>query len=361
MERERQSVSKGSTSPEVSPHFVNARSNAGTQANKGRFHWKSPWIRLFASAALLGLLAWKLDLRESWQTISNSAPLPTIALILFFMGGNVYNGFRWWVLLRVGGQNVPLWPTLRLTLWSGLLGMFLPGLVGVELIRFGVMSRYTRDPAKVFCSVLVDRLFGMVSLFILVLCGCLLTPLPIDPMIQWLVIGAAALATFGSMLSVAPWGQNLLRSIIPRRLAGRLVPRMNKVFEGIEIYRQSKRALALSLVLAMAAQLIRVAAVIIADYALGIGLQPTFYFVIVPVTIFLEMVPLSLLGLGVREISMVAFFALIGESTETGFALSMFVFLTYSLSRLPGIIALMLEKDDVSAYIRDATRRNDEA
>jgi hypothetical protein len=116
---------------------------------------------------------------------------------------------------------------------------------------------------------------------------------------------------------------------------------MDKIFLGVKVYRQSGRAVFVSAGLALVAQALRIAAFIIADRALNIGLHPSLYLVIVPVTNLVEILPISLLGIGVRDVSIVSFFQLLGQSTEAGFALSLFVFITVTIAKLAGGVALM--------------------
>ena len=87
------------------------------------------------------------------------------------LGSRLLAGVRWYVLLRGRHAAVTLAGLLRLMFVADFVGYFMPGSLGVEVLRVYGMAKATADPALSATSVVVERVVALIVLVLLVLVG----------------------------------------------------------------------------------------------------------------------------------------------------------------------------------------------
>jgi uncharacterized protein (TIRG00374 family) len=299
---------------------------------------RSQMLRLGLSFALLGLLFYLVDLEAVGRTIAG-ARLELLALMFLCMvGERLFAAFRWLVLLRTVEPGVAYWPVLRVTLVSNFVGTFLPGGVGIEVLRVYGLSRAMADLPLALSSVLVERLCGLLALILLTLLGLLLAPIHLPGIVQ-IVVGPGFLVLVlagGALLH--PWSRRLARRALALPALAPLRARLAGFERRVDAYARRPFALALSLALALTFQILRVSTVVVGAYALGIDAALTIFIAIVPITILVALLPISLGGLGAREASYVALFGLAGVQPEAALVLALAREAMQLVTTLPGAV-----------------------
>lgn len=107
-----------------------------------------------------------------------------------------------------------------------------------------------------------------------------------------------------------------------------------------------KRRLAVALLLSFAAWMVIAARAAAYGTALGLGVPPLYYFILVPAGIIVELLPISMLGIGVREYSLWFLFSPLGVSPEGILGLSVlhFVFGPLPTALAGTLVVLQLER-----------------
>ena len=184
----------------------------------------------------------------------------------------------------------------------------------------------------------VERMLGLFSLVSTVAIGLMLAPVELPGVLDGLVAGSL-LALLGAGL--------LLALAAPRRLARRILSisvlaRLRQALSGIERrvdgYLHRPGPLLGALVLAFAFQGLRILTVIVGAAALGLDVDPTLLVVIVPVTILVSLLPISMSGLGPREASYVALLGFAGVAPAAALALALTRELLNVATALPGAV-----------------------
>jgi uncharacterized membrane protein YbhN (UPF0104 family) len=110
------------------------------------------------------------------------------------------------------------------------------------------------------------------------------------------------------------------------------------VAESLGSYRKSGR-LGELLLLSIAAQVIVVVAVYVIGRALGMTVSLWYFFVIVPLIGLVESVPVSIYGIGLRDVSYVYLLGLVGVSKPQALSLSVvYVVLTVFYALFGGLV-----------------------
>jgi len=257
-------------------------------------------------------------------------------LIAAIFAARLMSALRWYVLLRGLHSAVSYTGVLRLTFVSDFIGYFAPGSLGVDALRLYGMSRTTSNLALSATSMVVERMLAFLALIVLVVIG-LAFQLPVLPpeigRLAWVGLALLVLALVGLM--APPFRRTTLWLLSHRRLT-RLHSGAQKVHRSLDQYRARPGLLASSFVIAVLFQLMRCANTAIGAAAFGVHLPFLLYVVIMPVIILITLLPISIAGLGVRELGFVYLFGQVGMPAEVALSLSLLTRLLTILLAVPG-------------------------
>jgi hypothetical protein len=259
------------------------------------------WGRYAVSAALLAILIIKID-PDDFVPPNRSLP-GTLAFLfsgMLLMGLSfVVAAWRWQRVLAVYDQHIPLRTLLKHYLAGQFVGSALPSTVGGDVLRISRCSKDTGSTEIAFASVVLERLTGFVALPLLTFVGFMMHPDLFETSRSWIALVTA----FGTLLFLVII---LVLSASPR-LAGRFVHRANWtrfigiVHIGVDRLRRDPRDALGALVAAVAYQMTVLAAVYCAVHTIGLTIPNGAVFAYIPAVAMVQVLPISVGGLGVRE------------------------------------------------------------
>ena len=295
--------------------------------------------RFAISVVLLGILIYYVDLGGTAEVLGRANPWPIVACAAIIFGERLLVTYRWHLLVRATDSQVGFLPLLRLMFVSCFLGFFAPGTVGIELFRIYGLARYTNLGLAV-ASVFVERLSAIYTLIGMVFLGLAFTDIVELPRAISLLVAAAfvvaTLACIGlSMPRIREFPLRLLRGPTLEPLHRHIIV----LYERLDDYRGRPKLLAWLVVLSIGLQISRVLQSIVLAYALGIDVPYAYFFVVVPIGIFLWILPISIQGLGVREGAYVVLLGFVGVGAAAALTLSLLNFiLAVVVISLPGAV-----------------------
>ncbi len=292
-------------------------------------------LRVLVSLALLALLLYHLEFGLTAAIIANAQiDLVVLVLALLFVDRLIAT-YRWHYLLRGLAPANSFLNLLRLSFVSSFVGSFMPG--GVDVVRVYGLGRTTAGLPLALTSVLVERLQSLVALLGLMLLGVAIAPIELPS-------GTAVLAWLGLLLLASgvaavmhPRGRQLVRFLRIGRWTAPLADFLARIFACLDAYRNRPMLIAYSSLVAVAFQLFRIGTVWVAARAIGLDIPFLVLMALLPVAIFVTLLPISLAGgLGVREFGFVVLLALAEVSAEHAFALALLLSFGGILTTLPG-------------------------
>lgn len=289
--------------------------------------WAMP-LRVCLTVALLGIVISRGDVRYLPSEIGRvNVPLLAAMLACSYAAWGL-NTYRWQRILAAYDLRHQLGELFRLNLAGVFYSLALPGQVSGEVLKAWRLAGRTEQRRTVFVSVFLDRVTGMIGLAGLGSLALLLDP----PTVAWmglvpclLVLVAATLA--GVVVMTVPalpslvtgpattWSPALAR-------VGALVLRLTTV----NSQAPTPKALASICALGFASQAIMATIHWGVALAVGLTLSPFALTWILAITVIIGMLPVSLAGLGVRELTYVALLSLFGVSTASALTLSLATF-----------------------------------
>jgi glycosyltransferase 2 family protein len=295
------------------------------------------WTRPAVSLALLALIASQIDLSEFLALVFGGS-LPGMALA-FLVGLTLVwmAAYRWYFLVGpVLGVRFSTF--LNLIFVSTFVGLFLPGTLGAEAVRILGLARRQASLAVAGASIVVDRLLSLFSQFALALALLAFAPAGLPAELSlWAAIGMVALVAAAAAV-MSRRCRALARLVLSLGVLQRLAPMADGVFDALDAYRDVPRML-IALVLALVFQVQRAAFLWTCAYALGIDIGLSHLLIAIPVVSVIEMIPLTLAGLGTREAAFVLVLQNFGLAPAEAVAISLLAFfLGVVLASLPGAV-----------------------
>jgi glycosyltransferase 2 family protein len=305
-------------------------------------------FRLVSSAVLFYIALRQVDWGAVHGVFRNIDLRWLLLHLLVLAGERFVFSWKWQILLTVKGVVVSVWNLLVITLIGKFWGTFLPSSIGVDIVRGYYLYRERANGTVVASSLIFDKVMGLWSLLLLATIGLLVYGIVIGGVnIGHVFVGLMVLAAGSVYLlqtdRVRGWIENGLPRVFGRRVADIVI----RVYHAFLAYRGFPSVIAWSFVLSIILQLIRVLGVYAMARALDVEIPLAYYLVLVPVSMILIMLPLSVGGLGLREGVFVGLFAIAGMSKVDAFALGFATSLTdIAVSLLGGILYLFYRGGD---------------
>ncbi|GIU85049.1 MAG: TIGR00374 family protein [Acidimicrobiales bacterium] len=280
-----------------------------------------PWVfpvRFAVSIALLSALAWHVRHDFTWSSLvpkwTPEAIIWLVAATASIVVGFALATVRWWQTLQALQVRVRLRSLLSHTLAGQFISAFLPGTVGGDVLRMTRLTKECRDGPRAFASVVLERLTGWLVLPAMTIVGLLTNPglrraLGSERLLFVVSVACVTLAGLGLLLFVANHprlGGRLSKAEGWQRFLGAVHVGVNGLGRrpttilgvvGAALLYQ----LSMVLTFWMVARSLRVE---------QLGLTALLAFV--PVVLMVQVVPISVGGLGVREATLVYLLGALG-------------------------------------------------
>lgn len=238
--------------------------------------------------------------------------------------GILASAYRWQILARAQGDEIPLGYLMRSYLVGTFFSNFLPSSYGGDIVRIWDGSRFSRSLVRSSAVVVVERATGIIVLFLFALIASLFRlDMANEVPVIWaaLVLGLAGLAL--AALFFTPLAERFIRALPDRKLLRGPKEKILSFRAIILDYRHHKgpflRACFWALVLQ--ANVVVYFFFIGKAFRLDIGFPD--YFIFVPIVLLVQALPITINGLGLREGSTVEIFKyyLIPAGTAVAFSL----------------------------------------
>ena len=299
--------------------------------------------RVLTTCLLLGLVLYLIDFETALGQARSANPWLLVLAVAILLCRAPFMLLRWQaILLRLGGR-LDWRHGIYVVLISAFFGQFSPSGIGNDVSR-GILAAGGNDPAAIVASLFADRIFGLVSSILLAAPPALIVVLSggafLPSALAWFVLVLLAAIVVLWVLLGRTERQDRQQAVSmsrAKRFLNLSRESMRMCLSAIGDFRLAAVALGWSLVI----QAMAIASVVVAGLALGIDVPIWAYFLLVPIVWLATSVPVSLGGIGVREVSLVALLPGFGaDATE---ALTFGVLLSV-VSIIAAVVGALLAK-----------------
>jgi hypothetical protein len=310
------------------------------------------WIRLIGPALLLVVVG-RLDDKAALWTAVKDANILLLAIALLLNVPVVHlKVVRWRALLAARGFRYPLGRSYAAVLSSLYLGMLTPGRVG-DVLRVQYVKREIQVPyAEGLAATVMDRFCDLYVLAAVVALGTVHFAAALDNKLVYLSWVSVAIAALAPSLFLLKGPAELLSRVL-RRLTDRWHASLSALLAALRAL--VGKALLVAILLTVASFAINyVQGWLIAD-AMEIDLGFFDVASLLATTSLLGLMPISVSGVGVRELFLALVFPALGLLAAQGVAFGLLVFLcNYIAIVLAGFVAWQISPPPFD--VRDATK-----
>jgi len=289
-----------------------------TGGERVKKHWMNI-LRVLVSVGALAFLFWRIGLGETLDALRRADLRYLLAAFLLFVLSLGIRAVRWFVLLRALDPAVPFGRLLRLYFVGQFFSSFLPSQFGGDVVRALELTQDTDSSASVG-TVLLDRMTGLLVLFVMGLVVLPFNAARMEPWLVWLLLGVAG----GGLVA----GGLVLEGRLLRRLTRWLPPALSLAGQGplAKVYAAvtgcGRRAVLSAFGVSVFFNLVNVLINWLCGQAVGAGIGLSYFFVATPLLSVSGLIP-SIGGWGVREAVSTAIFTPVGAGENVAAALGM--------------------------------------
>lgn len=321
-------------------------------------NWKG-LVRLFISLLLLAALLLWVDLGPVREALVHVSPGGVMLALVGLSLGYAVAAWRLNVLCRSVGLALPT-PVLASSYAMGLFfNCVLPTSVGGDAVRIMYLSKRGYALRELVITGIVDRFLGFATLGLLSGLVLIISPVLVPGIAGAPVwIGAMLfMVTVAGTVALPGLGRGV-RRWSTRIQGGRTASLIEHYSAGLRRLRAAPGALSAAFGLSLLAHVL----VTLSYLACGVSLLEDFpwqgYFIAAPLVMLCQILPISLGGLGVRELSTVGVLIWLGADKAQAVALSLAYLGVVWLSVLPGLAVALYTgvrwRDVSGAELRDS-------
>lgn len=284
-------------------------------------------IRSAVSTALIVILFRRIRLHEIRVIIQSSDWLLLAFATGIMFARQVVAAVRWRIILDVSGIRIPV---IKLSYWymtASFFNMFLPTVMGGDIVRIYALSKSSGDPPSSAASVLMERIMGFLALISIALIASIINPSLLENQrISYSIISLILLFFLALFLLFHGGFSRRVVQFLSRRGFTRIAENLVHGYQALRVLINHRKVLILSFFISVLFQLFGILAIYLIGRSLGLEVSPCFYFVTVPVIWLLSMIPLSINGMGVREGAFVLLFGVAGIAGAEALTMSILSF-----------------------------------
>jgi len=283
-------------------------------------------LKVVVSGVLIALLFSRVDAGRLWETARTAAPVWLSIALAIYLGMILASAWRWGLLLAAQGIRLRFRTLTSSFLVATFFNNFLPSNIGGDVIRVTDTAGPAGSKTLAATVVLLDRGIGLLGLVLIAALGATAGPRliaagpGIGAAVLWAAFVGAALVA-GLALALPQMLPRLLR---PLRILHKewVDERLSRLGAALERFRQAPGALAGCFAGAVLVQAALVAYYLAVARSMHIPIGVSELAFIVPISLIIQMAPISVNGLGVREATFGFYFARLGLPLESALLVS---------------------------------------
>jgi len=268
---------------------------------------------------------------------SANIKLLVIAFTLHAVGLTI-SAVRWKMLLKSLKVKSNIFYLIKSYLVAIFFNHFIPSTIGGDSIRAYDSYKLGKDKSKGLVVIITDRFLGLLSLLVFVIVSTFLSvevSSKIPNLALWITF--FSLTAFFVLLFILKPPVNFLRKITnsKNKIISKIAAGLLKIANAFSHFGDNKKILIKALALSLLLQANVVFYYYLISVALGFNIHFFNFSLIIPLTIFTLMIPITVNGIGLRENVLFFFFSFFGIVKTQAIA---FAWIEFSMLLLLGII-----------------------
>lgn len=284
-------------------------------------------LKIAVSASLLTLLLRRADLGRVMQGLRGADPMWIVAALGLYVSSIGVSAWRWQRLLGALSVRLPLSKLFESFLVATFFNNFLPSNVGGDVIRIADTAKAAGSKTAATTVILLDRGVGLLGLFLIAAMGATVSGWsamdagPVRAATLWAGLVAGTAVSVPVLL--APRIIHVLAGPVRRIHPEWIDERLDRLTTALTRFRQAPVTMLATFAGAVVVQAVMVLFYYALARSLGIPIDLPHLALLVPVSFVVQMLPISINGLGVREAFFGLYFGRLGLPLHSALLLSL--------------------------------------
>ena len=299
------------------------------------------WVLRAIGPVLFCIILFRIDLPQLAELISKINPLYIILAVILFVPLIIVKAWRWQLLMNAQGIGYSLLESSVMYSAAMYIGVITPGRLG-DFVKVFYLVKDEHPFGRSFATVLLDRLFDLVSLILIAYISMLVF---ITIFESTVIIISAVIAVTLVLVAFFLVKRELSIKIL-KKVAFGFIPlkykeRAGLVFSdfGNAVTKSGSRQFVQNALITLLGWVIYYLTVYFLASAIDIDI-PFFYLVTcVSITAVITLIPISISGIGTRDTVMILLFSQLGLSEESAIAFSIVILFMYAVNGIIGLLA----------------------
>lgn len=300
--------------------------------------WRSPYFRFGGSAVILTLLLTYLPLHQVLAAIQRIPRTVGLCILGAYLAIHLLGALKWRLLINLAGADLTFAQSVR-CYYSGLFGnIFLPSLVGGDLVRAGMAFLFSRSRAAIVLGSFMDRVQDVGGLLGIAITGLLFLPGSLDYRGHKTASTVATLLCLGGLAGLAS-----LFVVRARRFPFKIRRTIVKLRRGVRSMYQHPGRMLFCFFTGMLLQVCQVAINSWLGQMSGLHIAFAVWLFAWPLAKLSALLPITQGGIGIREVALVSLLVPFGAPRILTAAVGLtFQAIVISGGLIGGIVALVI-------------------
>jgi len=287
---------------------------------------------VFSLSIIAFLLIKKIPLSDIGQAVREADIFWLVLSFSLHALGLFISARRWQILIHAQGDRVPLGFLAQSYLVGNFFNLFLPTRFGGDVVRIWDGSRYSRSLLKSSAIVLVERLTGIIVLLAFAAAASLfrLDMTQKYPVI-WVSLAIGSAGLLGVIIFFMPGATSIIKKIPGKGALTKVKAKILEFRNVVLVYKEQKKAFSQALLWALLLQINVILHYYFAGTAFHLSIPLIDYFIFMPIILLVLTIPVTISGLGLREMLYIEIFELYGIPNATAFSFSLIADITFTL------------------------------
>ena len=272
-----------------------------------------------------------------------------IVLLIDFIG-LIISSFKLKFILNIKKINVKYLKVFLAYHSGSFFNTFFPSSIGGDIIKISLINEKTKRLAKITSAVLLDRILGVFALILISILGFLFILLKYDLNKNYLIVFLCfvfflfiSIFVFIFLIKKSKKIMLLEKSISDNLLRKMFIKIINFLIE-FRTYLDKKNYtyILISFLISFVFQVLTIFVPYVVSKSLGFKISFHLFLVITPIINIILMLPFSINGMGLRELSYSLFWGLVGISLEDSLSISSVSFFVLMIFNFLGGVSYLL-------------------
>ena len=316
------------------------------------------YLRLAFGALLLLFLFRLVEFDRLALTLSTVKPQLLVAAFLAMLLNYGVKTYRWASILRFQRPDLSFGQVARFNFVSVFLGNFLPSNLSSDIVRIYYISRHTAAPGVAISSIFADRIIGNFAVALATVAAFLALRqsgvFQIGLVLSYGIVAFLLLSIAVPLMLQRPLIMNLTKNLVERFTSQKLFTKLQDTSRHLFLYRNQTALVSQVLGLAFLNVIITIFEFYFIAQSFSAQIPIGYFFLFIPLLIYLSMLPVSVGGIGLIEAGLVLFFSTVGMPLETCLSTALAFRVLQLGCALPGAMIYLLGDLSSPKYRQDA-------